>query len=504
MGTREYLSISELTKQFNAVLKGEFPSVAFRGEISQCYVSASGHMYLSIKDEQSLISTVLWKSTVARLTFRPAEGVEVCCIGSPTIYSGSGKFQVVISRMEEAGEGLLRKRFLELKAKLEKEGFFDASRKRPLPFFPERIGIVTSKSGAAIADMMKKIRERMPSTEVYLYDARVQGRGSVEDIVEGIEYFQTNCNVEVIIVGRGGGSLEDLWSFNEEKVVRAIFSSRIPVISAVGHEVDTSLSDLAADVRAPTPTAAGEMVVPKKEELLQDVSRYQQRLLAHESWFYPYAQRVDEQEELLRRVFALRVEQHRSQLEKFRADLGNLRPDRYLSLMKNQLFECERRLREITQRQLRSSREGLQTLARQFLVHDPRQKIRVAREQVEFINQRLCSASSSFIREKQQRLGELFKVLEALNVDRVLRRGFSLVEREGCFVRSAAALVQGDEVRIRFAKGAAGASITSVMMEAESSERDKLRKEESAKKQQQSKRKLQKEVRDEGRQETLL
>ena len=273
MGTREYLSISELTKQFNAVLKGEFPSVAFRGEISQCYVSASGHMYLSIKDEQSLISTVLWKSTVARLTFRPAEGVEVCCIGSPTIYSGSGKFQVVISRMEEAGEGLLRKRFLELKAKLEKEGFFDASRKRPLPFFPERIGIVTSKSGAAIADMMKKIRERMPSTEVYLYDARVQGRGSVEDIVEGIEYFQTNCNVEVIIVGRGGGSLEDLWSFNEEKVVRAIFSSRIPVISAVGHEVDTSLSDLAADVRAPTPTAAGEMVVPKKEELLQDVSR---------------------------------------------------------------------------------------------------------------------------------------------------------------------------------------------------------------------------------------
>ena len=470
MSERTYLSISQLTKQFNTVLKQEFPSVAFRGEISQCYTSASGHMYLSIKDDKSLLSAVMWKSAVARLSFRPAEGMEVCCIGAPTIYAGSGKFQVVVEKMEEAGEGLLRKQFLELKAKLEKEGLFDETRKRPLPYLPERIGIVTSKSGAAIADMMKKIRERMPSTEVFLYDARVQGKGSVEEIVSGIEYFQTHCNVEVIIIGRGGGSLEDLWSFNEEKVVRATFSSRIPIISAVGHEVDTSLSDLAADVRAPTPTAAGEIVVPKRSDLLQALERSEMRLQDYEGWFYPFAQRVDEQQERLRRVFTLRVERHRSQLEKVRADLGNMRPDRYLSLLKNQLFQCETRLRDLTARRVGQARGELDSLSRRFFVHDPRQTLRAASERLEFVRQRSRSAITGLIREKQQHIGEFAKILEALNVDRVLRRGFSLVERDERFIRSASELHDGDRVRIRFSEGSARATITTVAMESESEE----------------------------------
>lgn len=307
----------------------------------------------------------------------------------------------------------------------------------------------------------------MPSTEVFLYDVRVQGKGSVEEIVSGIEYFQTHCDVEVIIIGRGGGSLEDLWSFNEEKVVRATFSSRIPIISAVGHEVDTSLSDLAADVRAPTPTAAGEMVVPKRSDLLQELERFESRLQDYVGWFYPYAQRVDDQEERLRRVFTLRIERHRSQLEKVRADLGNMRPDRCLALLRNQLFQCETRLRDLTARRVGQARGELDSLSRRFLVHDPRQTLRAASERLDFVRQRAGAAIVARIRDQHQRIGECARILEALNVDRVLRRGFSLVERDEGFVRSARELHKGESIRIRFSEGSAGATITTVAMEPE-------------------------------------
>lgn len=457
----QYLSITELTTRFNDSIQAAFPLVSFKGEISQCTQASSGHLYFTIKDEKSQLSAVMWRGVATKLTFVPKQGMEVHCQGKPNIYSGTGKFQVVVSRMEEAGEGLLQKRFLELKSKLEKEGLFDPSRKRPLPFLPRKIGVVTSKSGAAIHDIMTKILERMPIVPVVLYDSRVQGEGAAEEIARGIQYFQRDKDIDVVIIGRGGGSLEDLWSFNEEVVVRAVFASSIPIISAVGHEVDISLSDLAADVRAPTPTAAGEMVVPRREDLLTNLERFERSLRNFDLWFYPFSQRVDDFESRLSRSVQIRIEQSRSKLEKLRADLGTIRPDRYLAQLAGTVEERARKLRDAVQRRLRGLDDRSLQLDRRLRKFDPEQLLKSAREQVVFTERRLRQGVAVSVREQKQRLREYYKMLQALNFEKVLHRGFSLVSAEGKFIRSADELHDGQMIDIRFAKGGTKAEVKS-------------------------------------------
>ncbi len=266
---RPVLTVGELTQQIKYSLETKFPRVWVQGELSNVKFHTSGHLYFTLKDESAQLSAAMWRSRVGSLAFEPADGMKVVATGSITVYPPRGSYQISVDQLQPLGVGELQMAFERLKQKLASEGLFDVSRKRPLPEFPERIGIVTSETGAALQDIRSVLSRRMPSVEVLLMPVRVQGSGAAEEIAKGIRDANAYGALDVLIVGRGGGSLEDLWPFNEEVVARAIASSRIPIVSAVGHEVDFSISDFVADVRAATPSAAAELVVRDRADLIE-------------------------------------------------------------------------------------------------------------------------------------------------------------------------------------------------------------------------------------------
>lgn len=261
------LTVSQLTREIKILLENSLPAVWLEGEISNFKHHSSGHMYFSLKDEDAQIPCVMWRGRNASLYFSPQDGMKVLALGRVTVYEKRGAYQFDIDRLQPAGVGELQLAFERLKAKLLAEGLFDEEFKKPLPKFPERIGIVTSPTGAAIQDLLNILTRRFPPAEIIIRPAKVQGEGAGADIARAIDEFNAYGQVDVLIVGRGGGSIEDLWAFNEEIVARAIFRSKIPIISAVGHEVDFCISDFVADLRAPTPSAAAELAVPDASEL---------------------------------------------------------------------------------------------------------------------------------------------------------------------------------------------------------------------------------------------
>lgn len=261
------LTVSQFTRQIKTLIEEQLPQVWLQGELSNFVHHSSGHMYFSLKDENATISCVMWRSRNSMLFFTPQDGMQLLLLGQATVYEKRGVYQFDVAQMVPAGIGQLQLAFDKLKARLHGEGLFDPARKRPLPPFPERIGLVTSPTGAAIRDLVHVARRRMPSIQLVLRPALVQGEGAAQDIAAAIAELNDWGEVDVIIIGRGGGSLEDLWAFNEEIVARAIYASRIPVVSAVGHEIDYTIADFVADLRAPTPSAAAELVVPESAEL---------------------------------------------------------------------------------------------------------------------------------------------------------------------------------------------------------------------------------------------
>jgi exodeoxyribonuclease VII large subunit len=269
---KNVLTISELTRQIKGSLETNFPRVWIEGEVSNFKQHTSGHLYFTLKDEGAQISAVLWRSRVSALTVFPEDGMKIIARGSITVYPPRGNYQIDVDQIQPCGIGELQLAFEKLKKKLAAEGLFDTDHKKLIPEFPESIGIVTSETGAALQDIRSVLSRRNPAVDVFLIPVRVQGVGAAEEIVDAIRKFNYIKNVDVIIVGRGGGSLEDLWAFNEEIVARAIYDSEIPIISAVGHEIDFSITDFAADLRAPTPSAAAEMVVRDRTDLLEDIN----------------------------------------------------------------------------------------------------------------------------------------------------------------------------------------------------------------------------------------
>ncbi len=344
------LSISEISALLKRTVEDRFGFVRVRGELSGVKRAASGHLYLCLKDENARLDGVMWRGGVQRLNFRPEDGVEVIATGKLTTYPGRSNYQIVIERMEIAGEGALLALLAKLKARLEGEGLFDPARKKPLPFLPRTIGVVTSPTGAVIRDILHRLSDRFPS-RVIVWPVLVQGQGAaaqVANAVRGFSGMQPGGPIprpDLVIVARGGGSIEDLWSFNEEEVVRAVADCTIPIISAVGHETDTTLCDFAADLRAPTPTAAAELAVPVQAELaatVADLNARQRRALARQlsqakerlearsqrlpqpqALLQGQAQRVDDLGERLRRALAHRTELAGSVLARH---AGALRP----------------------------------------------------------------------------------------------------------------------------------------------------------------------------------
>jgi exodeoxyribonuclease VII large subunit len=341
------LSVSEISAALKRHVEQGFGQVRIRGEISGFKRAASGHLYLSLKDEDARIDGVMWKGNAARLAFVPQDGIEVIASGKITTYAGRSSYQIVIDAMEVAGEGALLALLEKLKLKLAGEGLFAVERKRPLPYLPRTIGVVTSPTGAVIRDILHRLADRCP-TRVIVWPVLVQGQGSAEQVAAALRGFSAmagDLRPDVVIVARGGGSIEDLWGFNEEIVVRAVAASTIPVISAVGHETDTTLCDFAADMRAPTPTAAAELAVPVRAELLgqlqslggralrcvnRTAGRAEERLLATarrlptpDTLLGPQRQRTDDLGDRLKRALSHRASDARGDLARVS---GGLRP----------------------------------------------------------------------------------------------------------------------------------------------------------------------------------
>ncbi len=283
-GRENVLSVTALTRMIRGVLEAGFPSLMVEGELSNVRRPSSGHCYCTLKDEGAQIRAVIWRSDLRALAVEPRDGLLVRVSGSLAVYERDGSYQIVVRRMEKSGLGALQAAFEALKKKLAAEGLFEVARKRPLPLLPRAVGVVTSPTGAAIRDILNILGRRFPGLHIILSPARVQGEGAAEDIAAAIRRLDRHGGIDVMIVGRGGGSLEDLWCFNEEAVARAIAASSVPVISAVGHETDFTISDFVADLRAPTPSAAAELVVGCKDEFLERILRRRldmKRMLQH-------------------------------------------------------------------------------------------------------------------------------------------------------------------------------------------------------------------------------
>jgi exodeoxyribonuclease VII large subunit len=348
------LTVTEITKRIKGTLERGFQNVTVQGELSNCKLHSSGHFYFSLKDEGSQLQGVMWRSRVSGLFFTPEDGMKVVVRGNITVYEVRGQYQLDSLEIRPLGIGELQLAFERLKQKLAAKGYFDPRRKKPLPRFPHRIGLVTSPTGAVLHDLLTVLRRRMPTVEVVLMPVRVQGAGAAAEIAQAIDDVNAFGHVEVLIVARGGGSMEDLWAFNEEAVAEAIFRSKVPVVSAVGHEVDFTIADFVADLRAPTPSAAAEMVVPDRAELVEILRNFQytakqnvterlsseqakiRSLISSYSFNRPldlvrrYSQQLDESRRTLSRTVEQALALLQQRTTSLRLRLGSLDPDRVL------------------------------------------------------------------------------------------------------------------------------------------------------------------------------
>jgi exodeoxyribonuclease VII large subunit len=433
LAERAVLTVAQLTERLRAVVEEQFPAVWVEGEISNFRVYGSGHAYFTLKDETAQVRGVLFRNRMRRIRFEPGDGQHVLAFGSLEVYAQRGEYQLVVELLEPRGLGALQLAFEQLKARLLAEGLFAEARKRPLPRFPRRIGIVTSPSGAAVRDILRIIGRRFDGLSIVIAPARVQGDGAAREIAEGIADLNALGGVDVIIVGRGGGSLEDLWAFNEEAVARAIAGSKIPVISAVGHEVDVTIADFVADVRAPTPSAAAELVVREKHALVDGLLDLRSRL-----------------EGAVRRRFARERERA--------ASLAGRRvltdPARPLREFERRVDDAVRRLEHAARATLRRTAHRLDVDVAGLRAGSPFTRLATGRQRLENVDGRLRGGMSRTLVHSQHRLGTLVGRLDSLSPLAVLGRGYSLARTPaGEVVRDAARVVPGDAVEVLLGRG---------------------------------------------------
>jgi exodeoxyribonuclease VII large subunit len=407
---RKVFTVSELTRSIKAILEGEFGSVWLQGEVSNLRRPASGHLYFTLKDEQAQIAAVMFRGQQRGMACEPRDGLLVRVFGEITVYERGGNYQIIVRRLEEAGQGALQARFEALKKALDAEGLFDAARKRPIPLLPRRLGIVTSPTGAAIRDILNVLTRRFPNLHIVLAPVKVQGEGAAAEIAAGIDALNALGGLDVLIVGRGGGSLEDLWAFNEEAVARAVARSRAPVISAVGHETDYTICDFVADLRAPTPSAAAELVVGRKEAFEERLAELGARLLRA---CRERTLRARHRLTSAGRSYVFREPGHA--VRRYR--------DRIRALERTLMTECRGRVRDTRQRLDDAS---------VAMLHETRLRSQARRQDV----------------------ARLEAQVKALSPLAVLERGYSVTRRpDGAVVRDAGELKPGERVRTRVAVG---------------------------------------------------
>lgn len=425
------LSVSDLAASLKRTIESNFDFVRVRGELGRVTIARSGHMYADIKDENAVLNSVMWKGQVDRLPFRPEEGLEVVAEGKLSIYAGRSNYQLIASSMRPAGAGALMALLEERKKKFASEGLFDADHKKQLPKLPRVIGVVTSPTGAVIRDILHRVADRFPTT-VILWPALVQGENAKAQITAGIRGFNAMTGAErpdVLIVGRGGGSIEDLWPFNEEEVVRAAFESEIPLISAVGHETDTTLIDYVSDARAPTPTGAAEIAVPMRSELLLQTA---------------------ESGERLKRALARQVSSGQDRLRAARLP----RPDAILTPKRQRFDLAEAGLRSALGAAVSAKTVVFSRIAGRLRPEALGQDLRRKRQSLIDIAKRARPAVERGLKSKTDRLNASAKLLTTLSHEATLARGFALVRDEGGkLVRSAPAAQQAEALKVSFSDG---------------------------------------------------
>ncbi|MGB0646560.1 MAG: exodeoxyribonuclease VII large subunit [Bradymonadia bacterium] len=430
-------SVSELTEQIKSVLESRFISIRLQGEIGHINAHRSGHVYCSLKDESARIDAVVWRSTVVRLAYRPEPGAQVVVTGRLSVYAPHGAYKLVITSIEPAGLGRLQALFEETKRRLEAEGYFDPEKKQQLPLVPRGVGVITSPTGAARRDIESVLHRRSPQIPIYLYPANVQGPSAVGDLIAGLKALEAHPNVDVIIIGRGGGSLEDLWSFNDRDLAHAIFTCSVPVVSAVGHETDTTISDMVADKRAATPSAAAELVVPIRDDLLftlTDLTDRFNRAMKH--LLVQRSQHLNREMHLLRRGVALHGK---------RLVLGRL------------MQKQEHLLRQRVARE----RESVKRLDTRLARCNPNARLVEQRRRLLSLHDQLRRIVEERVYRQRLRFQRLVERLDVLSPLSVLARGYSLTTLHQQVVMGIEQVSRGDEINIRVQDGVIQAEVLS-------------------------------------------
>ncbi len=415
--TQSILTVSQLTQSIKSQLEQKFSYVQVKGEISNLKMQASGHIYFTLKDAGSQVSSVLFRGNASRLSRAPRDGDEVICKGEVSVYLPRGQYQMIVREMKYSGVGDLLVKFHELKEKLVREGLFEI--KRPLPAFPKVIGVITSPTGAVIQDILNVLKRRSPNFQLILNPVKVQGAGAAEEIASAIDFFNQHKLADLLIVGRGGGSLEDLWPFNEECVPRAVARSQIPIISAVGHETDVSLCDFAADVRAPTPSAAAEIAVQEQGTLIQNLTAAKQMLTRHLSTC---------------------IQHHRLRLQTITRQPAICDPYALIGQLMQRMDELGPRLDESLQNKLTRSAQTLQMTSKQLAAK---------------------LTSKMEVRQRQEKLKGLVSHLKAIDPKNLLQKGYAIVfsEKDNSVMMSSKGLNPTTKVRLQFADGSRKATV---------------------------------------------
>ncbi|WDE12700.1 exodeoxyribonuclease VII large subunit [Thalassomonas haliotis] len=433
MSRQNILQVSELTKKVRFILESELNTVWLTGEISNFVAAGSGHWYLSLKDARSQVRCAMFKGNNQRVRLQPKNGQQVLVKARVSLYEPRGDFQLILEQMEDAGDGLLRQQFEQLKNRLNAEGLFAQQTKQLLPDNIKTVGIVTSPTGAAVKDILTVLKRRNPAIGAVIYPALVQGEYAVNDICHAISQANSRNECDVLIVGRGGGSLEDLWSFNEEAVVRAVFQSKIPTISAVGHEIDTTLSDYVADFRAPTPSAAAELVSQDKSELLDKLDALKHRLT------------IAARRELSDRQKVSFNLHHR---------LNQVHPQQQLQSQQQKSDELALRLKQAILRAQQGFSLAPQQLNARLLHLSPQKRIADMSQAREQNEQRLSYAIKRIYRQKGEQFASIIEQLHIVSPLATLARGYSIVRDEkGNILRDSQQVKGGDEIAVQLSKG---------------------------------------------------
>jgi exodeoxyribonuclease VII large subunit len=436
---RDIYSVSRLNREVRVLLERGFGSLWLEAEISNFARPSSGHWYFSLKDAAAQVRCAMFRQRNMLCTFTARDGQKVLVRARIGLYEPRGEYQLIVDHMEDAGLGALKRLFEELSAKLKQEGLFDAERKRPLPSLPRRIGIITSPTGAAVRDILHVLARRFPAAAVLIYPVPVQGASAAAEIVAALQIAGRRAECDVLILARGGGSLEDLWAFNDERLARAIVASPIPVITGIGHEIDFTIADFAADVRAPTPSAAAELVVPDAAE-----------------WFDAFAQLGAR----LRRGMRRRLEAHRERLRWLTGRAALVSPTARLGVQAQRLDELEQCLVRALRRRLHEHRERLRWLTGRAALVSPSTRLTQQQLRLENLNQRLYRAWRHALDSRGEKLVLLLRTLNAVSPLATLERGYAIVSVEGGeILRNAADVQPGTVVEVRLAQGGVRAKV---------------------------------------------